>query len=157
MENPCIPHQSRNGTAPQLYQLLSEKSSIHCTYCQLQVHVCLTCYTAVWIKNHSKSTSAIEAGTMKNTDDPCYKKKPLHATKLTLFAVSKDEWGTKLMRILASRWGMHCTYCGMPKGTFWTETMSSRENPVTVIKLRLSEGINQSITYLLSRKYTTCL
>ena len=40
---------------------------------------------------------------MKNTIDPlqnmdnfCYEGKPLHATaKLTLFAVSKDEWDTK--------------------------------------------------------------
>ena len=33
---------------------------------------------------------------MKNTDNFCYKEKPSCATtKLTLFAVSKDEWDTK--------------------------------------------------------------
>ena len=53
-------------------------------------------YTAVRIKNCSKSTSAIKVATMKNTDDFHYEGKPSCATtKSTLFAVSKDEWDTK--------------------------------------------------------------
>ena len=47
------------------------------------------------------------------------------------------------------------TYCGMPKGTSWAEAMSNSEKikPValTVIELCLTEGISQSVTYLLSQ------
>ena len=43
-----------------------------------------------------KSTPAIKVVTMKNTDNFRYESKPSRATaKLTLFAVSKDEWVTK--------------------------------------------------------------
>ena len=45
---------------------------------------------------------------------------------------------------------MHCTYCGMPKGTCRAEVTlnSEKVKPValTVIKLRLSEGISQLLT-----------
>ena len=58
----------------------------------LRCRLCSTRYTAVRIKNCLKSTSAIKTATMKNTDDFRYEGKPLHAiTKLTLFAVSKDD------------------------------------------------------------------
>jgi len=43
---------------------------------------------------------------------------------------------------------MHCTYCGVPKGTSRAEATSNSEkiNPVAlaVIELRLSEGIRQA-------------
>ena len=69
------------------YRLKSEVSIT------LRCQLCSTCYTAVRIKNCSKSTSAI---TMKNTDDFRYEEKPSRATaKSTLFVVSKDEWDTK--------------------------------------------------------------
>ena len=49
----------------------------------------------------------------------------------------------------------HCTYCGMTKGTSWAEVTSNSEKlkPVAlaIIKLCLSEGISQSVTYLLSQ------
>ena len=52
-------------------------------------------YTAVQNENCSKSTSAIKIATIKNTDDFYFEGKPSHATtKLTLTAVSKDEWHT---------------------------------------------------------------
>ena len=61
-------------------------------YCQL----CSTHYTAVRIKNCSKSTTAIKVATTKNMDDFCHKGKPSHATtKSTPFAVSQEEWDTK--------------------------------------------------------------
>ena len=48
---------------------------------------------------------------------------------------------------------MHCTYCGMPKGTCRAEATSNSEKikPVAlaVIEVRLSEGISQLLTYLL--------
>ena len=57
---------------------------------------CSTLYTAVRIKNHSKSTSANKIATVNNMDDFHYEGIPSHATtKLTLFAVSKDELDTK--------------------------------------------------------------
>ena len=76
------------------YHLKSEVSiTLHC-------RLCSTCYTAVRIKNCLKSTSTIKIATMTNTDDfrSCfrYEGKPSRANaKLTLFAVSKDEWVTK--------------------------------------------------------------
>ena len=69
------------------------KSEVSITlHCQL----CLTRYTAVQIKNCSKSTSANKIVTMKNTDNFHYKGKPSRATtKSKLFTVNKDEWDTK--------------------------------------------------------------
>ena len=53
-------------------------------------------YTALRIKNCLKSTSAIKVATMQNADNFCYEGKPSCATtKLTPFALSKDEWNTK--------------------------------------------------------------
>ena len=61
-------------------------------HCQL----CSTCYTAVQIKNSSKSTSAIKIATMNNTADFCYEENLSCATtKSTLFAVNKDELDSK--------------------------------------------------------------
>ena len=74
------------------YRLKSGVSIVITFHCQL----CSTYYTALRIKNCSKSTSAIKVATMKNTDDFCYEGKPSRATaKSTPFAVSKDEWDTK--------------------------------------------------------------
>jgi len=50
-----------------------------------------THYTAVLI--NSKSTSVIKVITMENSDG--FWKPSLATTKLTLFAVNKDEWSTK--------------------------------------------------------------
>ena len=90
--NPCIPKE-RNGVVRPCYINYHLKSEVSTTLC---CWLCSTCYTAIRIKNCSKSISAIKIATMKNTDDFCYKGKPSCATtKLTLFAVSKDEWDTK--------------------------------------------------------------
>ena len=72
------------------YRLKSEVSiTLHC-------RLCSTRYTAVRIKNCSKSTSAIKIATMKNTDNLHYEGKPSRTTaKSTLFAVNKYEWDTK--------------------------------------------------------------
>ena len=66
------------------------KSEISITIrCQL----CSTHYTALQIKNCSKSTSATKVATMNNMDDFHYEGKPSRATaKSTPFA---DEWDTK--------------------------------------------------------------
>ena len=97
---------------------------------------------------------------MKNKDDFRFKGKPSRAcTKSTPFPVSKDERDTKEDTGKSMR--MHCTCCGMPKGTCRAESMSNSEKikPVAlaVIELHLSEGISQLLTYLLtysvSRKF----
>ena len=85
---------------------------------------------------------------MKNTDDFLYEEKPSCAiTKSTLFTVSKDEWDTK---DTGKSMKMHCTYCGMPKGTSWAEATSNSEKikPVAlaIIELHSSEGIRQSVS-----------
>ena len=50
---------------------------------------------------------------------------------------------------------MDCAYCGMSKGTCWAESMPNSEKikPVTlaIIKLRLSEGISQSVSQSVSQ------
>jgi len=50
---------------------------------------------------------------------------------------------------------MHCTYCGMPKGTSWDEVTSNSEKikPVAlaIIELCLSEGISQSVRRSMSQ------
>ena len=65
------------------------------------------------------------------------------------FSLSAKRNGTQ-RRTLVSPRRMHCTHCGMPKGTFRAEATSNSENikPVAlaVIELRLSEGISQSVS-----------
>ena len=52
---------------------------------------------------------------------------------------------------------MHCTYCGMTKGTCQAEATSNSEKikpiALAIIELRLSEGISQSVTQSVSRKF----
>ena len=66
----------------------------------LHSQLCSTRYTALRIKNCSKSTSAIKVATMKNTDDFCYEWKPSCVTAKSTpfalpFAVNKHKWDTK--------------------------------------------------------------
>jgi len=65
------------------------------------------------------------------------------------FSLSAQTNGTQ-RRTLVSPRRMHCTYCGMPKGTSRTEAMlnSEKTKPITlaVIKLCLSEGIRQAVS-----------
>ena len=86
-------HTRRNGAACPGYINYRLKSEVSIT---LRCWLCSTHYTAVLIKNCLKSTSAIKIAITTNTDDFRYKGKPSRAiTKLTLFAVRKDEWDTK--------------------------------------------------------------
>ena len=64
---------------------------------------------------------------MKNTDNFHFEENPSHATaKSTLFVVSKAEGDTKEDTKFIR---MHCTYCGMPKGTSRAEvTLNSEKN-----------------------------
>ena len=109
--------------------------------CQL----CSTRYTALQIKNYSKSTPEIKVATMKNMDDFHYQGKSSSATtKLTLLLSAKMN-GTQ-RRTLVSPWRMQCMYCGMPKGTSQAEVTLNIEKikPVAlaIIELHLSEDIS---------------
>jgi len=69
-------------------------------------------------------------------------RKPSHATTELMLPLSAKMKGTQRV----SPWRMHCTYCGMPKGTSRVEATSNSEKikPVAlaVIKLHWSEGIS---------------
>ena len=58
---------------PLYYQLLFKSEASIALLCQL----CLTSYTAVWIRNCSKSISVIKVATTKNIDNFFYAKKAI--------------------------------------------------------------------------------
>ena len=152
-KHPAI-HAYRIKRARPSYINYYLKSEVSIT---LRCQLCSTRYTAVWIKNYSKSTAAIKVPNVKNTDNFRYEGKPSRATANHHFSLSAKMNGTQ-RRTLVSPWRMHCMYCGMPKGTSRTEATSNSEKikPVAlaVIKLHLSaEGISQWITQSVSRKF----
>jgi len=63
--NPHIPHHK---VVMVPHASIISKSKVSITILCL---LCSPCYTAVWIKNCSKSTSVIKVATMKNTMGPC--------------------------------------------------------------------------------------
>ena len=130
--NPCIPHQKEEiaPCTPAINYCLKSEVSIT-LHCQL----CSTHYTALRIKNCSKSTSAIKVATMKNIDNFHYGWKSSHATaKLTLFAVSKDGWDR---RTLVSPRRIHCTYYGMPKGNSWAKAVKNQARSLSCYRVTL--------------------
>ena len=64
-------------------------------------------------------------------------------------------------RTKVSPWCVHCTYCGMAKGTSPDKVTSNGEKiksiALAIIKLRLTEGIRQAgrqaVKLVLSRKF----
>ena len=110
----------------------------------LRCQLCSTHYTAV-------QTSAIKIATMKNTDNFCYKGKPSRATtKLTLFAVRKDELDTEENTGKSMKNALYVLCSGMSKGTSRAKVTLNSEKikpiALAIIKLCLSEGISQSVT-----------
>ena len=74
--NPRIPHQMKEMVPRALATNYCLKSEVSITLC---CQLCLTCCTAVRIKNYTKSISTIKVlkvATMKNTDDFCYEGNP---------------------------------------------------------------------------------
>ena len=91
--NPCILKERNGAMRPSYisYHLRSEVSiMLHCWLCS-------TCYTAVQIKNCSKSTSVCYQNSHRDKYGQFrYERKSSRAiAKSTLFAISKDEWDTK--------------------------------------------------------------
>ena len=85
-------YTEKNGAAcPSYYYHLKSEVSIT-LHCQLRS----TRYIAAKIKNCLKSTSAIKLATMKTTDNFHYEGKPSRSTTKSLFAISKNEWDTKV-------------------------------------------------------------
>ena len=120
--NSCIPHLTKEMVpcAPATNYCLKSEVSI-----TLRCWLCSTHYTALRIKNCSKSASAIKVATTKNMDGFHYEGKPSCATaKSTPFAVSKDEWDTKEDTGKSMK---NALYCGMPKGTCPAEATSNSE------------------------------
>ena len=87
---------------------------------------------------------------MINTDDFRYKGKPSCAITNRQFTVSQDEWDTMEDTGKSTKNALYVLrYSKRPKAT----SNSDKIKPVAlaVIKLRLSEGIRQSISQLLSQ------
>ena len=114
----------------------------------LRCQLCSTRYTAVQIKNCSKSTSTIKVATIKKYRWFLFRRETIICYRQIDTSLSAKMNGTQ-RRTLVSSWRMHCMCCGMPKGTFWAKVTLNSEKiklvALAVIELRLSEGISQSV------------
>ena len=129
----------------------SVKSEVSITLC---CQLCSTHYTAVWIKNCLTSTSAIKVVTINNTDNFCYEGKRSRATaKLTLFAVSKDEWDTKEDTGKSMKNALYVLQYAKRHLSGRSNIKQWKNYPIAlaVIKLRLFEGIRQLLSQLISQ------
>ena len=79
----------------------------------------------------------------------------LYTTKSTLFAVSKDEWDTKEDTGKSMKNALYILRYAKRHQLAEATLNSEKIKPVTlaVIELRLSEGIRQSVTHSVSRKF----
>jgi len=102
-----VPH------SPVALQVSFEKQTIH--YVLSSARFNPSC-TAIWIKNFSKSTSAIKVSSFKIQiiTDPAKQKNASHVTPPNQhFLLSAKMNGTQ-RRMLVSSWRMHCKYCSKP-------------------------------------------
>ena len=91
--SPSILHQKKENGATYAYLIYHLKTEVSITLC---CQLCSTSYTAVWIKNCSKSSSEILVATMKYTNNSHYERSHyMLPLKSTLFTVGKDEWDAK--------------------------------------------------------------
>ena len=131
--------KERNGNARPSYQLSSEKWSIH--YASL---------LAVFNSLHNVMNQELFEKHLCNQSSH-YKKYgrfPLWREAITCYCqidtfCCQQRW----MGHKGGHWWMHCTYCGVPKGTCPAEAMSNSEKikpiALAIIKVHLSEGISQ--------------
>ena len=119
----------------------------------LHYQLCSTHYTTLQIKNCLKSTSTIKVATTKIRTISVIMRGSHHMLLPNLHLLLSAKMNGKQRRTLASPRRMHCTYCGMPRGTCLAEVMSNSNKvksiAIVVIELHLSEGISQSV----SRKF----
>ena len=88
-------------------------------------------------------------------DDFCFEWKPSRArTKSTPFPVSKDDWDTKEDTGKSMKNALYVLRYSKRHLSGKATSNSEKINPIAlpVIELRLSEGISQLLTYLLSQK-----
>ena len=73
-----------------------------------------------------------------------------HATMNRHLGLSAKRNGTQRRTKVSPLW-MHCTYSGMPKGTFRDEATSNSEKikpiALAVVELCLPEGIRQAVSH----------
>ena len=117
-------HTERNGAARPSYINYCLKSEVSI---MLRCRLCSTCYTAVRIKNCSKSTFAIKVTTMKIRTISITKGSHHVLPPNWHFSLSAKMNGTQ-GRTLVSPWRMHYTYCGMPKAPLWLKRCQQWKN-----------------------------
>ena len=130
------------------YQLLPQKCSIH--YALLSATVCSAHYTALQVKNSCKIVSASSPFTTENMDDShlqTYCREAMHRISMNRhLGLSAKRNGTQ-RRTKVSSLCIHCTHCGMPKGTSRDEVTSNREKikPIVLAIIELRD-IKQAVS-----------
>jgi len=114
------------------YPLKSKVSIMLC--CQL----CSTCYTAVWINDCLKRTSAIKVATMKATDDFFFsftnRNYHVPTSKLILFTVSKDEWDTRGAFGKSMKNALYVLQYAKRLLSGWNDIKLWKNNTLTIVK-----------------------
>ena len=134
----CIRHTKRK--TPQLYQLLTEKWSTH--YALL---------SAMFNPLHSSTNLCNQNSHHEKYRQFLLQRKSSRATtKLTLFAVRKDELDTEENTGKSMKNALYVLCSGMSKGTSRAKVTLNSEKikpiALAIIELCLSEGISQSVT-----------
>ena len=131
--NPCIPIERNGAARPSYINYMKSEVSIM-LHCQL----CSTHYTAVWIKTVWKAPL--------QSKQPLLKIRMISVTKGSHHVLSPNRHfllsakmnGTQ-RRTLVSPWRMHCTYCGMPKGTSQAEAIVEQWKTIKPVALAIIE------------------
>jgi len=126
--------------APHLRIYHLEKKTLCCQLCSIH-------YRAVRINSYLKRTSAIKVTTIKlwmisMTNGSHH----VPTTKLTLFIVSKDEWGTKKGTGKSMKIALYAQWYGKRHLLGWSDVEQWKIKPIAlaIVELRESEGIKQA-------------
>ena len=143
---------ARNTIVPRGPHLSSETEvSIALLY-----QLCSTCYTVVRIKKCLKSTSVLKVATMKNTYDFSLRKGSHQVQPPNQrFSLSAKMNGTQ-RRTLVSPWRIHCTHCGVPKGTSRVEQCKNQARSHSRYRVMLDwrhQSVRQSGSQSVIRKF----
>ena len=129
---------------PQLYELSSEKWNIHYTLLSAMFNPLHSSANQELFEKHYNQNSHYENYGWFPEAITCYRQN-------RHFLLSEKMNGTQ-RRTLVSPWRMHCTYCGMPKGTSWAKaTLNSEKNQARslsryqVILIWRYQSVSQSV------------
>jgi len=134
---------------PRLYQLSSEKKTLHCWLCS----------TTLYINNHLKRTSAIKVATRKITNNFHYEWKPyMLIKKSTLFTVSKDEWNTKEGTGKSMKNALYVQWYGKKRFSYWSDIKQQKNQACSLSHCRVTlarrhQSVRQLFRQLVSRKF----